>query len=267
MQEAVAAAAELLGVEIGGGDRAAARAARRSRSAPPGGLPDADPRSRSPRRAHPRPATRSQPERRSSSPTGSSEERFERSPILTAQGARSGLTVADRGAAGPFGVLGLHSPRAASTRRGDVDFAQALANVLGDAFERQVTEDDIRHRALHDPLTGLPNRVLFLDRLAAGARAPAPPRFADARSCSSTSTASSWSTTASATRSATSCWPPPRRGSSRRCAQRHGRPLRRRRVRRSCSRRSPASTTRSRWPSGSPACSRARSCSPATSTS
>jgi diguanylate cyclase (GGDEF)-like protein len=37
--------------------------------------------------------------------------------------------------------------------------------VLGDAFEHQLPEDDIRHRALHDPLTGLPNRVLFMDRL------------------------------------------------------------------------------------------------------
>jgi diguanylate cyclase (GGDEF)-like protein/PAS domain S-box-containing protein len=48
----------------------------------------------------------------------------------------------------------------------DSDFVQALANTLADAIARRAAEDDIRHQALHDPLTGLPNRVLFLDRLA-----------------------------------------------------------------------------------------------------
>ena len=48
---------------------------------------------------------------------------------------------------------------------GDIDFLQALANVLADALERQAIEDAIRERAVHDPLTGLPNRVLFVDRL------------------------------------------------------------------------------------------------------
>ena len=47
----------------------------------------------------------------------------------------------------------------------DVDFVQALANILADAIQQRATEDDIRYQALHDPLTGLPNRVLFLDRL------------------------------------------------------------------------------------------------------
>ncbi|HZE06289.1 MAG TPA: EAL domain-containing protein, partial [Solirubrobacteraceae bacterium] len=93
------------------------------------------------------------------------ERRFARSPVLTRHGARSGLTVIIQGRREPYGVLGLHSTQLRRLTPGDVDFVQALANVLGDVMERQLTDDDIRHRALHDPLTGLPNRVLFMDRL------------------------------------------------------------------------------------------------------
>jgi diguanylate cyclase (GGDEF)-like protein/PAS domain S-box-containing protein len=93
------------------------------------------------------------------------EERFAASPVLLERGVRSGITVLIEGRRGPFGVLGLHSTSPRTFKPGDVDFAQALANVLGNALDRQLTEDDIRHRALHDPLTGLPNRILFLDRL------------------------------------------------------------------------------------------------------
>ena len=91
--------------------------------------------------------------------------RFGQSPALGDLGTRSGLTVPIVGRGGPFGVLGVQSALARDYNVGDVDFVQSLANVLADALERQATEDDIRHRALHDPLTGLPNRVLFLDRL------------------------------------------------------------------------------------------------------
>ena len=94
-----------------------------------------------------------------------SEQRFARSPILSDLGARSGLTVAIEGREAPFGVLGLHSVTVRDFQAGDINFVQSLANVLGDAFERQLTDDDIRHRALHDDLTGLPNRLLFMDRL------------------------------------------------------------------------------------------------------
>jgi diguanylate cyclase (GGDEF)-like protein/PAS domain S-box-containing protein len=93
------------------------------------------------------------------------EKRFAQAPILRDAGAQCGLTVAVEGRNGPFGVLGIHWRAPREFHAGQVDFAQALANVLADAFERQATEDDIRHRALHDALTGLPNRVLFLDRL------------------------------------------------------------------------------------------------------
>jgi diguanylate cyclase (GGDEF)-like protein/PAS domain S-box-containing protein len=37
--------------------------------------------------------------------------------------------------------------------------------VIEDMTERKVLEDELAHRAFHDPLTGLPNRTLFLDRL------------------------------------------------------------------------------------------------------
>jgi diguanylate cyclase (GGDEF)-like protein/PAS domain S-box-containing protein len=93
------------------------------------------------------------------------ETRFSRSRVLTDRGARSGLTVVIEGRDGPFGALGFHSTSLREFKTGDVDFVQALANVLGDVVERELTNDDIRHRALHDPLTGLPNRILFLDRL------------------------------------------------------------------------------------------------------
>ncbi len=93
------------------------------------------------------------------------ERRFGQSPALSQMGTRSGLSVVVEGRAGPFGVLGVQSQQTREYSDGDVDFLQSLANVLADALARQSTEDEIRHRALHDRLTGLPNRELFQDRL------------------------------------------------------------------------------------------------------
>ena len=42
---------------------------------------------------------------------------------------------------------------------------QASANVLADAIERHAADQALRHRVLHDPLTGLPNRLSFVDSL------------------------------------------------------------------------------------------------------
>jgi diguanylate cyclase (GGDEF)-like protein/PAS domain S-box-containing protein len=93
------------------------------------------------------------------------ERRFAQSLALSSMETRSGMSVVVEGRSGPFGVLGVQSMQPVAYASGDVDFLQSLANVLADALDRQSTEDDIRHRALHDPLTGLPNRVLFGDRL------------------------------------------------------------------------------------------------------
>ena len=48
----------------------------------------------------------------------------------------------------------------------EVNFLQAISNALASAIERRDEEEAAHHRALHDPLTGLPNRTLFADRLA-----------------------------------------------------------------------------------------------------
>ena len=93
------------------------------------------------------------------------ERRFVQSVTLRELGVRSGLAVPIEGSRRPFGVLGVQSLEPRAFTAGDIDFLQSLANVLADAIERHLTEDAIRHRALHDPLTELPNRVLFLDRL------------------------------------------------------------------------------------------------------
>jgi diguanylate cyclase (GGDEF)-like protein/PAS domain S-box-containing protein len=94
------------------------------------------------------------------------EQRFDKSSVLEQIGARSGMTVIIEGKQRPFGVFGLQSRDVRLFTTDDVHFVQSVANVLADAIERTGAEEEIRHQAVHDPLTRLPNRILFLDRLA-----------------------------------------------------------------------------------------------------
>ena len=118
---------------------------------------------------------------------------------------KSSIGVRIEGPVHPWGVFGAFSRRPHAFSEHDVNFVVSLANILADAIERQDAEDAMQHRALHDPLTGLPNRVssptASSRRSSACAGTPARSR----RSCSSTSTTSSRSTTRSATRPATTC--------------------------------------------------------------
>ena len=85
--------------------------------------------------------------------------------LLSEVDVRSGVSVTIGTPAQRYGVLAV---AARSTRRfsaDDVTFLRAVANVLTSAIERTRTADEVRQAALHDALTGLPNRVLLLDRL------------------------------------------------------------------------------------------------------
>jgi diguanylate cyclase (GGDEF)-like protein/PAS domain S-box-containing protein len=95
----------------------------------------------------------------------SSEKRFSMPPALRVLGVRSSLAVPIAGKERPFGVLDIHSTEPSRFTPQDVHFVQASANVLADALERHGADEALRHRVLHDALTGLPNRLSFVDSL------------------------------------------------------------------------------------------------------
>ena len=80
------------------------------------------------------------------------------------------VVVPVRGRADTFGILACLAPAGAALGDPELHFAMSVVNVLAGALERRRAEDEIRHQALHDPLTGLPNRVLLSDRLATALR-------------------------------------------------------------------------------------------------
>ena len=65
-----------------------------------------------------------------------------------------------------FGELRVLRPSGVTAFAPDeIAFLEATANVLADAIERRRAEEEMQRQGLHDPLTGLPNRTLFMDRL------------------------------------------------------------------------------------------------------
>ena len=87
------------------------------------------------------------------------------SELLTGVGIRGCISVRIEGPQHPWGAFGVFSRRPNAFDERDLNFVVAMTNILADAIERQEAEDAMEHRALHDILTGLPNRSLFTDRL------------------------------------------------------------------------------------------------------
>jgi diguanylate cyclase (GGDEF)-like protein len=98
-------------------------------------------------------------------PDWEQETRHTMPPVLRVFGAASSLAVVIDGKNRPFGVLDVHAVEPHRFSAKDVPFVQAAANVLADAIERHNADQALRYRVLHDALTGLPNRLSFVDAL------------------------------------------------------------------------------------------------------
>ncbi len=90
---------------------------------------------------------------------------FKPSDMLVAHGVRSGAEMLICGTHGSYAVLGIYSREVSRFNRESVDFLRGITNTLAAAMDRKVAEERLTFMAQFDPLTGLPNRSLYLDRL------------------------------------------------------------------------------------------------------
>jgi signal transduction histidine kinase/CheY-like chemotaxis protein len=75
----------------------------------------------------------------------SAEDRFQTPELLVEHGVRRALNVILLGDGHPYGVLEVDSEMAGAFTDNDIDFLQAVANLLGLALERRRAEDALRH--------------------------------------------------------------------------------------------------------------------------
>jgi len=86
-------------------------------------------------------------------------------PLLAGMGVASMMAVLIGPQDRAYGWLSALSFSTRQFLPAEADFLQAVANVLWSAIERADADEEYRHAALHDELTGLANRRLFIDRL------------------------------------------------------------------------------------------------------
>ena len=90
---------------------------------------------------------------------------FPASALLRSHGVRSSIVAVVDAGGRPFGVLEAHATSSREFDEDEVPLLESVANVLGAAIARRDVEIEMRRRALHDALTGLPNRARLRERL------------------------------------------------------------------------------------------------------
>ena len=93
------------------------------------------------------------------------ETRFEPDAMLVDAAVVSGIETRVLIGGAPVGILGVYGTRPRQFQDGAVNFVQSIANIVGVALERREAEKRLAHRALHDALCDLPNRLLMKERL------------------------------------------------------------------------------------------------------
>ena len=91
--------------------------------------------------------------------------RFPSRSAASSAGARGTLVCPIPGVAGPWGIVGVTDPQVRSWAEEEIGLVESVAATLGAAVRRFELESQLQHQALHDSLTGLPNRALALDRI------------------------------------------------------------------------------------------------------
>lgn len=91
------------------------------------------------------------------------ETRFSGPPLLTDHGVISGMSVIIQDMDRPYGVLGVHTPQPRLFTKKDLDFLQAVANILAQAIRRKHAEDAVaeREQRLRRLGDNLPNGVIY----------------------------------------------------------------------------------------------------------
>jgi diguanylate cyclase (GGDEF)-like protein len=94
------------------------------------------------------------------------ESRFDGHSLHDLLGAVSAIAVPLTDLATISGVMIAYALRSRPFDQKDVYFLQLIADILTSAVQRKQFEENLEHQSRHDGLTGLPNRFLFMERLA-----------------------------------------------------------------------------------------------------